>query len=231
MRRRAFLPTSWWSWGKRSSLSCWYQGGFTTWTSRDPRTHVPPSGLSSRSCHRSSWCQSVGRRWERLTHWRAWRASGIRTISELCSRRAIQSRRDPFLVQTLLCKKFGACSRGRKLASRRYDIAAGALGELCGLRVGYHGDECGPPVPFQPGLPALGRAGSKPIDTVICLPSKARGLPETWRHSLLRDPKDAELLRAEPGLVKPRIGATRRSIQLIFASSLSGGSDHSRPTC
>ena len=63
-------------------------------------------------------------------------------------------------------------------------------------------DECGR-VPFQPGLAALSRAGSKPIDTVSCLPPQARGLAETWRHSLLRDPKEAELLRAELGLVRP----------------------------
>ena len=40
-----------------------------------------------------------------------------------------------------------------------------------------------------------------PIDTASCLHPEARGLAETWRHSLLRDPKEAEL-RAELGLVR-----------------------------
>ena len=52
---------------------------------------------------------------------------------------------------------------------------AGALGELCGLRVGYHDDECGPRVPFQPGLAAPPPAGSKAIDTVSCLLVKRVG--------------------------------------------------------
>ena len=60
---------------------------------------------------------------------------------------------------------------------------------------------CPPRVPFQPGLAALPRAGSKPIDTVSCLPPEARGLAETGCHSLLLDPKEAGLLRAELGLV------------------------------
>ena len=77
------------------------------------------------------------------------------------------------------------------------------LYKFCGLRVGDHDDECGPCVPFHLGLPALPRAGSKPIDTVSCLLPEARGLAETWPHSLLRDPKEAELLRAELGLVRP----------------------------
>ena len=46
------------------------------------------------------------------------------------------------------------------------------------------------------------RAG-QPIDTVSCLPAGASGLAETWRHSLLRDPREAELCRAELGLVRP----------------------------
>ena len=70
--------------------------------------------------------------------------------------------------------------------------AAGALGELCVLRVGDLNDESGPRVLFQ-GLPALLRAGSTPLDTVSCLPPEARGPAEAWRHSLLRDPKEAEL--------------------------------------
>ena len=45
----------------------------------------------------------------------------------------------------------------------------------------------------QLGLAALQRARSKPIDTVTCLLPRARGLAETWRHSLLRDPGEAEL--------------------------------------
>ena len=64
-------------------------------------------------------------------------------------------------------------------------------------------------MPFHLVLAALPRAGSKPIDTVSCLPPEARALAQTWRHSLLRDPKEAELLRAELG----------------------GGSDHSRQEC
>ena len=38
--------------------------------------------------------------------------------------------------------------------------------------------------------------------SVSCLPPRARGLAEMWRHSLLRDPREAELLRAELGLVR-----------------------------
>ena len=71
-------------------------------------------------------------------------------------------------------------------------------------------------------LAALPRAGSTPIDTASCLPPEARGLAKTWRNSLLRDPKEAEILRAELGLVKTllstRVGAARFSIQCFFAS-------------
>ena len=76
---------------------------------------------------------------------------------------------------------------------------AGASGELCGLRVDYHDDECGLRVPFQPGLAAQPRVGSKPIDTVSCLLPEARGLADAWRHPLIRDPTEAELFpcRAE----------------------------------
>ena len=73
-----------------------------------------------------------------------------------------------------------------------------------------------------------------PIDTVSYLPLEARGLAEMWCHSLLRDPKEAELLRAEQGLalstfLTPRIGATRRYSE--FWIKPVGGSDHSRQIC
>ena len=77
--------------------------------------------------------------------------------------------------------------------------AAGALGELCGLRVGYHDDESGLRGPFQLGLAALPRAGAKPVDTVSCLPPEARGLKPgvTLTRNL------ADFLPAELGFVRP----------------------------
>ena len=123
-------------------------------------------------------CRSVRRRHERLARWRAWHASGIRAINELCSGRAIPSRRDPSRGQAKIWSAYVNVGRPPD------DLTvAGAFGELCGLRVDYHDDECGLRVPFQPGLAAQPRVGSKPIDTVSCLLPEARGLADTWRQS------------------------------------------------
>ena len=46
-------------------------------------------------------------------------------------------------------------------------------------------------------------AGSKPVDAVSRVPLKTRGVAETWRHFVLRDPKEAELFLDELGLVRP----------------------------
>ena len=69
-------------------------------------------------------CRSVRRRQERLAHWRACNAYGIRAKKELCNN----------------------LERGCVVVGRPPDdlAAAGALGELCGLRVDSHDDECGP---------------------------------------------------------------------------------------
>ena len=57
---------------------------------------------------------------------------------------------------------------------------------------------------FQLRLAVLARAGSKPIDTVSQLSSSgARRLAETWRHSLLRDPKEAVTHLAVLDLIRP----------------------------
>ena len=139
---------------------------------------------------------------QRDVAWSAWLigAPGMLLVfvpsNQLCGGRAVPSRRDPSHVQTLTCNNLErACvDVGRPPGDL---TAAGALGEPYGLRVGYHDDECGPRVPFQPWLAALPRAGSKPIDIVSFLPLEARGFAETWRHSLLRDPKEADLVCAE----------------------------------
>ena len=172
------------------------------------------------------------RRQARLAHWRAWHASGIRAISEVRRGRSIPSRRDPSHSQTLLC---GNLERGYVDVGRPPDdlTAAGALGELCGLRVGCHDDVCGLRVPLMPGLAALPRAASKPIDTVSCLPPEARGLDVSWRHSLLRDPKESELLWDELGLVRPfsfplLVGRAARYSEFLHQASQKGVIDHSR---
>ena len=74
-------------------------------------------------------CRSVRRRRERLAHWRAWHASGFRTMNELCCGRAIPSRRDPSRVQTFLCNNLERAhvDVGRPPGDL---TAAGALGDL-----------------------------------------------------------------------------------------------------
>ena len=127
-----------------------------------PTETVPsPVPAEDTILHRGG-CGSVRGRRERLAHWRAWHASGTRAINELCSGHTIASRGDLSRVQTLLCHNL---VRAYLDVGRPPDdlTATGALRELCGLRVGHHDDEC---VPFEPGLAALPRAGSKPIDTI-----------------------------------------------------------------
>ena len=167
-----------------------YAPGRWKWRCRGQQRQAAPQGLLLVSppepvlvtgLH-GGGCRSVRRRQERLAHWRAWHASGVRTIDELCNLCPIPCRRDSSCVQTLLCNKLKrACVDAGRLPG---DLtAAGALGELCGFHVGFHDDGCGPRAPCQPGLAALPRAASKPIDTVSCLPSEARRLAEPWRHS------------------------------------------------
>ena len=75
------------------------------------------------------------------SHWQAWHVSGIRTINKLCSGRDIPSRRDPSRVKLSLAMICNALKW--TLADLQTDLkAAGAPGELCGLHVGYHDDEC-----------------------------------------------------------------------------------------
>ena len=83
-------------------------------------------------------------------------------LNELESGRAIPSRRDPSRVQTLLCNNLERAYVD--VGQPPVDLTASrALGEVCGLRISYHDDECGPRVTIQRGLAALPRAWSKPV--------------------------------------------------------------------
>ena len=155
----------------------------TVETSRDaPRRKIfyrSRSSLLLWTVLRAGGCRSVRRRRERLAHWRAWHASGVRTIDELCSGRAIPNRQELSRVQTLLW----TWADLQTISPLREPF-----GELCGLRVGYHTTGVVLACQFRQGLPPFhvpGRYLSRPpvvfrLSPVGCL---ERGVTP-----LLRDP-------------------------------------------